>query len=135
MGGIFMASYILAGFWIRFMSFLVDGLILSVPMYLVKIFFPSYATYINLIISASYFIIFVSLFGKTPGKMFFNLKIVRKDLNSVGWKEGILRYIASILSQILIFGGYILILWDKNKQTLHDKIAHTLVIVDIENNV
>ncbi len=119
-----------AGFWLRFSAFIVDGIILSVPMYIIKSAFPQIAPFLNLIICALYFIVFISMAGKTPGKMFFGLKIVRSDLKPVGWKESILRFICTILSQILFFGGYIIMLWDKNRQTLHDKIAGTYVIID-----
>ncbi|MDN5302285.1 MAG: hypothetical protein PWQ60_1799 [Thermoanaerobacteraceae bacterium] len=119
-----------AGFWIRLAAFLVDCIILSTPMYIIKSTIPRAASFINLAICAVYFIFFVSVFGKTPGKMFFRIKVVKSDLKPVGWKEGTLRFLGTVLSQILLFGGYIIMLWDKNRQTLHDKITGTYVIIE-----
>jgi len=99
-------------------------------MYIIKSTIPRAASFINLAICAVYFIFFVSVFGKTPGKMFFKIKVVKSDLTPVGWKEGILRFLGTVLSQILLFGGYIIMLWDKNRQTLHDKITGTYVIIE-----
>lgn len=120
----------LASFWLRFSAFLIDCFILAIPITIIKSLVPLYAVYINFFLTAIYFIVFVALFGKTPGKMFFKIKIVKKDMSNVGWKEGILRFLGTILSQALLFSGYILMLWDKNRQTLHDKIARTYVIID-----
>ena len=117
-------------FWLRFSAFLIDSFILAIPITIIKSLIPLYAVYVNFFITAIYFIVFVALFGKTPGKMFFKIKVVKKDMSNVSWKEGILRFLGIILSQALLFSGYILMLWDKNRQTLHDKIARTYVIID-----
>ncbi|HHY80044.1 MAG TPA: RDD family protein [Thermoanaerobacter sp.] len=119
-----------ASFWLRFSAFLIDSFILAIPITIIKSLIPLYAVYVNFFITAIYFIVFVALFGKTPGKMFFKIKVVKKDMSNVSWKEGILRFLGIILSQALLFSGYILMLWDKNRQTLHDKIARTYVIID-----
>jgi uncharacterized RDD family membrane protein YckC len=119
-----------ASFWLRFSAFLIDSFILAIPITIIKSSIPLYAVYVNFFITAIYFIVFVALFGKTPGKMFFKIKVVKKDMSNVSWKEGILRFLGIILSQALLFSGYILMLWDKNRQTLHDKIARTYVIID-----
>jgi uncharacterized RDD family membrane protein YckC len=126
-----MTRYVLASFWSRLSAFLVDVIVLSIPMNILKMKLPGYAPYINFIISALYFIIPVYLWGKTLGKMFFKIKIVRTDLKKPGLKDAILRFLGTIISQTLIFIGYIMMVWDKNRQTLHDKIARTYVIIDM----
>lgn len=112
---------------------MVDGIILSTPMYFFRLKVPGYAPHINLAISALYYIIFVYLWGRTPGKMFFKLKIVTADLRKPGLREAVLRYVGMIFSQALMFLGYIIMLWDRDKQTLHDKIARTYVVIDADS--
>ncbi len=47
---------------------------------------------------------------------------------SIGYGRGLLRYIARILSAIPLFLGYFWMLWDKEKQCWHDKIAGSVVV-------
>jgi uncharacterized RDD family membrane protein YckC len=37
-------------------------------------------------------------------------------------------YLAHVLSQFFCYLGYLWMLWDKRKQTWHDKIAGTVVV-------
>ena len=38
------------------------------------------------------------------------------------------RYFGKILSTVILFIGYLMMIWDEKKQTLHDKMANTLVV-------
>lgn len=65
----------------------------------------------------------------TPGKMLLDMKIV--DAVTGGKPslfQYVIRYFAYYLSVIPLGLGLLWVLWDKDKQAWHDKIAKTLVV-------
>lgn len=70
--------------------------------------------------------------GTSLGKMFLSMKVVYKDTgHTVGFFGMLLREtIGKVISGILGGLGYFWILWDKERQGLHDKFISSIVIVD-----
>ncbi len=67
----------------------------------------------------------------TPGKKLQRLTVQIDTTNQEHHLTKILlRNIAKSLSILPLFAGCILMLFDSKKRTLHDRIAHTVVIVD-----
>lgn len=66
--------------------------------------------------------------GQTPAMIPLGVKIIGVDSSAIGLRESVLRYFGTILSMLLAFLGYFMIVWDRRKQGLHDKIARTLVV-------
>ena len=72
----------------------------------------------------------ILLRGGTPGKRLLRMRVVRLDgrrlslWNAFGRAGG---YSASIST---LGAGFLQVLWDPNRQTLHDKIAGTVVVLD-----
>jgi uncharacterized RDD family membrane protein YckC len=79
----------------------------------------------------------VRFFGGTLGKLAVGIRVRTADGNAVGWREALLR---PILQLIVSFGSFVpgawlitllddlWMLWDRQKQTLHDKVAGTIVV-------
>ena len=84
----------------------------------------------TLIINYAYFIYFIGKNGQTLGKKAMKIQVVNIDTHQPpGYANAFLREIIGKLISAIILGiGYLWMLWDPNKQTLHDKIAHTIVI-------
>lgn len=61
------------------------------------------------------------------GKMIMKIKIVDFNENRISLKTSIIRNISKIISALPISIGFIWGLFDKKRQTWHDKIAKTLV--------
>ncbi len=62
--------------------------------------------------------------GTTPGKRVLKIRVVvESDKGNL-----VLRNLFKILSIIPFFAGFTWALFDKKKQTLHDKLSHCLVI-------
>jgi uncharacterized RDD family membrane protein YckC len=80
------------------------------------------------IFSILYFAVFWSLIGYTPGKYLVKLRVVRTDGFRLGFWRSVLRAVCYFLSALLLFMGFIWIIFDKKRQGLHDKIAGTVVI-------
>lgn len=77
---------------------------------------------------AIYFWIFHSMNGQTIGKMIFQIRVVREDGTPIGYGRALFRFLAYFIS-ILPFGaGFLWAFVDKKGQSLHDKLARTVVI-------
>ncbi len=76
-----------------------------------------------------YFTGFVALMkGQTPGKWAMRIRIVRLDGRPMGWWSALERFGGYAASVVTALGGFFQILWDKNRQAMHDKIAETVVV-------
>jgi uncharacterized RDD family membrane protein YckC len=124
-----------AGFWTRFGASFIDGLILVVP-YLIIVFainpIVGYAVYI--LGGIAYFTYYEGgPTGQTIGKKALGIRVI--DFNTggpIGNGRAFIRYLGRIVSGIPIYLGYFWMLWDKEKQTWHDKMA-TAVVVPVDN--
>ena len=131
-----------AGFWMRFLASLVDGIILmAITMPLIYFFYGDELLYsdalikgpADFIISYVFPLVATVLFWKyksaTPGKMVLRIKIVdAKTGGSLSTGQSIGRYFAYIVSTIPLLLGYFWIIWDGKKQGWHDKLAGTVVV-------
>lgn len=76
-----------------------------------------------------YFTAFLTLWsGYTPGKRILGIRVIRLDGAPIGWWAAFERfggYAAGIATGLL---GFAQILWDRNRQAVHDKICETVVI-------
>ncbi|MEA2015005.1 MAG: RDD family protein [Thermodesulfobacteriota bacterium] len=129
----------LAGVGSRFVSCIVDGIILNIIKYIfIGLIIATGAGYfeaamiaafISIPIAAVYMIYFFGK-GQTPGMMATKIKLIRTDGSDyIGYWHGFLRYIGMPISALVLGLGYIWILIDKNKQGWHDKIADVYVVV------
>ncbi len=92
---------------------------------------PAYqlSSLISLLIGAAYFIFFwMNNDGATPGKKLKAIKVIKKGEKQISLGTAIARYVGFILSAFILFIGYFMIIFDKEKQGLHDKIAGTYVV-------
>lgn len=113
-----------ASFWVRLGATVLDGLLLAVIGWII----PGESWQLESLVQAVYSISFLALKGATPGKMALGLKVVSVDGEPLSWGKAIIRYVASIVSGLILFIGYIMIAFDDQKRGLHDRIAGTYVI-------
>ncbi len=88
------------------------------------------ARWIHNLLPAVVFIAGWRLFGTTPGKLLLELRVV--DARTGGrpsWPRAIVRYIGYFVSALPLGLGFLWMLFDRRKQTWHDKLARTRVIV------
>ena len=85
----------------------------------------------------AYQALMVRYFGGTIGKLAVGIRVRTADGNVVGWREALLRPILQLIIGVGSFvpgAGLITLLddlwmlWDRQKQTLHDKVAGTIVV-------
>jgi uncharacterized RDD family membrane protein YckC len=120
-----------ASFGIRFVAALIDGVLLGViGAVLGAILGNALGSALNLALGLGYYgYLEGSPSGQTVGKKLMNIRVI--DFNGggpIGTGRGLIRYVGRILSTIVCLLGYFWMLWDKEKQTWHDKIAATVVV-------
>ena len=116
-----------AGFWIRFVAYLIDVVIIMIPSMI--IIFVGQPSLLQLIISIGYFIYFPSSeYMATPGKMALGLVITDEHGNRIGAGTAAVRYIGIIIASIPLGIGLFIIGFTEKRMGLHDMIARTRVV-------
>jgi uncharacterized RDD family membrane protein YckC len=67
--------------------------------------------------------------GQTVGKMALSIRVIDlKGGGSIGFGRAFIRQLVRIVSGAVILLGYLWMLWDREKQTWHDKAAGSVVV-------
>ncbi len=66
--------------------------------------------------------------GQSFGKMACDIKVVHPDGSHVSYLDAFVRAFGYLFSGLFLYIGYLLALVDSRGQTLHDKIAGTVVV-------
>lgn len=66
--------------------------------------------------------------GQTPGKFALGIRVVKADGSEISDTDAVIRAIGYQVSSVVCGLGYIWAIFDKNKQTWHDKLARTYVV-------
>jgi uncharacterized RDD family membrane protein YckC len=109
---------------------IVDGVIVFVVSFLLGAILGTVGRGLGIIVSIGYYTFFEgSPSGQTPGKRLMNIRVVDFQTGGpLGYGRAALRWVARIISSIPCLLGYFWMLWDKEKQTWHDKIANDVVV-------
>tara|TARA_B110000438_G_scaffold9204_1_gene9290 strand:- start:552 stop:980 length:429 start_codon:yes stop_codon:yes gene_type:complete len=129
-----------AGFWIRFLAFILDYILVVVVSF--GLFMLSFMMSIPILgfqlqfllqllpfpFALFYYIYFpCSDMMGTPGKALLGLKITDNHGNKISLGTSVLRLLGSIISALILLIGYIMAGFTENKKSLHDMIASTRV--------
>ena len=120
-----------AGFWRRFAAAFLDGVVLGVPIFVLALLIDSDAIgALYVVAGIAYFTYFEgSESGQTVGKRALGIRVIDFGTGgSIGYGRAAIRWISRILSSIPCYLGYLWMLWDKEKQTWHDKVATSVVV-------
>ena len=90
---------------------------------------------INILVSAVYNVGFMVFFnGQTLGKIVLGMRVVKKNGKRIGWLDAALRNVLGYNLSGLFLLGYLWALFDREKQSWHDKLAGTLVVDERRRN-
>jgi uncharacterized RDD family membrane protein YckC len=120
-----------ASFGRRFVAALIDAILLGVVNGILFAAIGRGGAYgIGTLLSLAYFTYFEgSGAGQTVGKRVMSIRVIDfSSGGSIGYGRALVRWIGRILSGIVCLLGYLWMLWDREKQTWHDKIANTVVV-------
>jgi uncharacterized RDD family membrane protein YckC len=77
------------------------------------------------------FYLFLWAQGLTLGKLILGMRVVKTTGGRAGfWKMALREIIGKFVSAMVILLGFLWIIWDKDHQGWHDKIADTLVVAE-----
>jgi len=111
-----------ASFWERMGAAFLDVILVSILGSLVG------GAPLGYLVALAYFAGMWAWKGTTVGGIVLNLKVVRLDDKPVTFLVALVRGLAAAFSVIVLFLGFFWMIWDRDKQTWHDKIAGTVVV-------
>lgn len=128
-----------AGVRRRFVASFLDGMIVGIPVgilltiisFVIQDTKSMPALLLNLVILIAFLaypVYFLSKSGSTPGKNIMKIKVVTIDGNIPSAGKAFKREVLGKAIIGLVFLDWLWPLWDKRKQTLHDKVAGTFVV-------
>jgi uncharacterized RDD family membrane protein YckC len=120
-----------AGFWRRLGGAVIDGVIVGVVGSILELLLKhGIGDVLALIVSASYFTYFEGgPKGAGFGKQAMGIRVIDAHTGlPIGHPRAFVRWIGQYLSAIVIFLGYFWMLWDREKQCWHDKLAGDVVV-------
>ncbi len=127
------------GIGIRFVSLLIDSIILSIIFGALSMIFGVGMTGREMVPwywGLFYFIIFIGYFtylegsrGQTVGKMITKIKVVREDGKPIDMSQAFIRNILRIIDGIVVYLIGAILIWRSDKeQRLGDRVAKTVVV-------
>ncbi len=135
-----------AGFWIRLAAYIIDALILGIPLSILNTIImaivirvvSSYgaimtiSSFMMLIMSAAglaYLVIGWSKYGTTVGKRILNLYVIDEATGTnPTLPKAAIRVVGYLASSIILYIGFIMIAFTGDNKGLHDMIAGTRVV-------
>ncbi len=118
-----------AGFWQRFGAYFLDAIMVGIVGGILEAALkgPGYALAILLFIG--YFTYFEGSTGQTIGKRALGIRVIGfEDGQTIGYGRALGRTLMRYVDAFVILLGYLWMLWDKEKQTWHDKVATSVVV-------
>jgi uncharacterized RDD family membrane protein YckC len=119
-----------ATFVVRMAAALLDALVLATVLVVLSLLLKSVGYVVALLIAVAYFTALEGgPTGQTIGKRLMGIRVVDFDTGGpIGYPRGLIRYLGRALSSFVLYIGYLWMLWDREAQTWHDKIASTVVV-------
>jgi uncharacterized RDD family membrane protein YckC len=108
-----------AGFWIRFVARVIDGVLLLLVVAVVPL--------LGALVSVAYEIFFHWRWGQTLGKMAMRIRVVTMAGPALSIGDSVLRWFGTLVSGVLLCMGYVLAAFRADKRALHDLMAGTRV--------
>jgi uncharacterized RDD family membrane protein YckC len=121
-----------ANFGLRLLALIVDGLVFAIPAILVFVLFKPVVAYVLVWVGwAAYYVVLIGgPTGQTVGKRALGIRVVDFDTGGpVGHGRAFVRFLVqTFISGLIVYLGYLWMLWDREKQTWHDKAANSVVV-------
>ena len=133
------------GFWKRVIAYLIDGLIIALPITMVfgtvipdvmmaedvqaKPFAVTVPQLVMILTSWIYFAgLESSQWQATVGKKILGMKVTDMAGQRINFVKATVRYLSKLLSSFILMIGFIMVAFTVKKQGLHDFIAATTVV-------
>lgn len=127
-----------AGFWERFAAAFIDGIVIGALNVAIRLtigdsIFETEFNFRNTLITYVVYWLYFAIQESgsrqaTLGKRAMNIQVCNMSYGRITFWQATGRHFAKYISGIILLIGYLMMLWDDQKQTLHDKMARTLVV-------
>lgn len=128
-----------AGFWIRTAALLIDVILVAVVLAITSNIFPRswHVTGGDWLLPtlAIYGAVLWKIRGTTIGGIICGLRVVRVDNRPMDWATTVVRALGCFVSLVVAGLGFIWVAIDDEKQSWHDKIAGTTVVLSRGNSL
>jgi uncharacterized RDD family membrane protein YckC len=125
------------GFWLRLFAHAIDGFLIflitgavaarqfvfAAPTWEEALFTMPFSLWGGL-----YYTVAIGLWRTTIGKRVFGLYVVRTDGSRVGILRALARWLCYFISAFILFIGFLIIAFNRDKRGLHDFICDTQVV-------
>lgn len=135
----------LAGLWARLAAYLIDVLALALASWAIVFSIagelsPSGTARVPpeavvatvalfLVGSLVYFTVLWKQYGQTLGLRMWGIKIIRVNAAPLTWESALMRFLGYLICWATLSALFLWAVFDRRRQGLHDKMAHTYVIV------
>lgn len=109
----------------RFVASFIDTLVLLIPNIVLGMFIP-FGGYIAQFGYST--LLMGNGSGRTLGMKALGIRVVNADGTAYTYGNAALRWLASMLSTLILCIGFLMIAFDPDKQSLHDKLCKTYVV-------
>ena len=126
-----------AGFGRRTIAYLIDTFVILAAITIiclivstagVHISFASAGIPVSLVVVILYYgLLESSAYQATLGKMMLGMKVTAMNGNRISFLRAVGRFLGMFLSSMTFYTGFLMCIWTKNKQCLHDMMAGCLV--------
>src|SRR5262249_11192921 len=123
-----------AGFGSRLVSLIIDSILVGVVNFIIEYVLEAatgsqaLSSIVGIAIALGYIVYFFTSTGQTIGMKLLGIKAVDANGNLLTPGASIIRFFGSLVSAIILCIGYLMMLWDGRKQTLHDKFAGSYIV-------
>ena len=133
-----------ASFGRRLGAYLLDGVILGIPAWvlIIRAGFPFQTddptAFVNTLVALSpvswivnilYETLLVGKYGATLGKMAFKMKVVTATGDKVSYLRALGRHFAKLINSLTLMIGFLIAAFDDERRALHDRICDTRVVL------
>ncbi len=118
-------------FWNRFVACFIDQFMVFMTWYVVGLMLggSALAGLIDLVIAFLYNpLMEASPRQATLGKTGMRIKVTDMEGRRITYGQAFGRHFGKLLSAAIVFVGFFMMLWTNKKQTLHDRLAGTVVV-------
>lgn len=115
----------------RFVAYLIDVIVLNISGFVISATFRGIGgVFVNLAIFVAYFVVLEGgRSGQTLGKRAVGIRVVDFETGApIDYTRAIARTIGRWISGLVLLLGFFWMLWDRDRQTWHDKISSTTVV-------
>jgi uncharacterized RDD family membrane protein YckC len=136
-----------AGFWLRVVGYIIDSIVLSIPLVFVGVILGlviiagngnldednAALTAVSYLIGIPSWWLYSALLESSPwqgtlGKRALGLRVTDEEGQRIGFGTATARHFAKYLSAIALCIGFLMVAFTDRKQGLHDRLARTLVL-------